>query len=108
MFYCENCFKPINKTIYYLNRMARHPRNIHMHHLLQQFLHQLLSQRMSLTAMQFFDVNFKSFTDVRRSIVVAITLAMIKHLYFSAYFSYGHVPGDIPAVYAQGGIGCLR
>lgn len=64
MFFCENSFKPVTKTVYYLNRMVRHPRNVQLHHLLQHFLLQLLNQRLSLTAMHFFEVNFSSLVDV--------------------------------------------
>lgn len=64
MWTCENCFKPVTKIIYYVNRIARHPSNVPLHRLLQQYQLQLLSQRYSLTAMQFMDVDFRSLKDV--------------------------------------------
>lgn len=64
IFTCENCFDPVAKIIYHLNRIVRHPRIFQLHHVLQQFLLQLLNQRFAFTAMHFMNVDFTSLRDV--------------------------------------------
>lgn len=57
IFTCENCFDPVAKIIYHL-------KNFQLHHVLQQFLLQLLNQRFAFTAMHFMNVDFTSLRDV--------------------------------------------
>lgn len=64
MFTCENCFKPISRIIYHLNRVLRHSLNYKLHRRLQLLLLQLLNQRFTLTAMDLMDMNYLSLKDV--------------------------------------------
>lgn len=64
MFTCENCFKPISRIIYHLNRVLRHSLDCRIHHRIQLLLLQLLNQRFTLTAMNFLDIHFLTLKDV--------------------------------------------
>lgn len=102
MFTCENCFKPIARLIFHLNRILRHSRNSQLHRRLQLLLLQLMNQRLTLTAMNFMEINFFCLKDVGLDLHNLFWSLEFVRLSFSDDLCHHHLPCDLYSVHAEG------